>query len=106
MFIDSRWKYCSFVANLLPTRFLNVCVLPAFENLSPFLEDLLEMLLGCNNIAADVLVTMANIEIMRILTFKTFEDESTTCLQNIGHRLLSYGAVYSRRTETSCGLYL
>jgi hypothetical protein len=44
-------------------------LLPAFENLSPVLEVLLEMLLGRDNIAADVLVTMATIEIMRILTF-------------------------------------
>jgi len=69
MFIGSRWKDCSFVANVLPTRFLNACVLPAFENLSPVLEVLLEMLLGRNNIAADMLVTVATIEIMRILTF-------------------------------------
>jgi len=69
VFIDSRWKYCSFVANVLPARFLNVCVLPVIENLSSVLEDLLEMLLGRDNIAADMLVTMATIGIMRILTF-------------------------------------
>jgi len=69
MFIDSRWKECSFVANVLPTRFLNVPVFPALANLSPVLEILLEMLLGRNNIAADMLVTLTTIEIMRILTF-------------------------------------
>jgi hypothetical protein len=60
MFIDSRRKDCSFVANVLPTRFLNISVLPSFENLSPVLEVLLEMLLGRNNIAADMLVTLGN----------------------------------------------
>jgi len=60
LFIDSRWKDCSFVANVLPTRLLNISVLSAFENLSPVSEDLLEMLLGRNNIAADMLVTLGN----------------------------------------------
>lgn len=81
-------------------------VLPAFENLSPVLEVLLETFLGRNSFTTGKLVALAAIEIMRIYTFWSFEDERTTCLQNFGNRLLSYGAVYSRKTETSYGLYL
>jgi hypothetical protein len=60
---------CQRVANVLPTRFLNISVFTTSANLSPVLEVLLEMLLGRNNIAADVLVTLTTIKIMRNLTF-------------------------------------
>ena len=44
-------------------------VLPAFENLSPVLEVLLETFLGRDNFTAGKLVALATIVSMRIHTF-------------------------------------
>ena len=103
MLIDSRWS--SSVANVLPARFLNISVLTAYENLAPVLEVLLEMLLGRNNIAADMLVIFgnhwdyANFYLLDVWGWKRYVPS--------GHRepITQLRSVYSRRTETSSGLH-